>query len=215
MSKSGNWVPIDKGAVKTLGNIGRAYSVVEALFSHTIDVDCGNPWTINGYAKMWDWSRGKVRRFLNSLRTDSGHLADRKGTQSGHPVHLIDKGLWGEADTKRTQSGHKADSKWDTTINPNHKPNHKPNKKTVRFTPPSLSEVKEFCLQRKNKIDPEAFIDHYTANGWMRGKNKIKCWKACIRTWEKSDNGTGKKNNGRGNGFTEARKSGQTDWVNG
>jgi hypothetical protein len=55
-----------------------------------------------------------------------------------------------------------------------------------RFAPPSVQEVTAYCQQRKNNIDPESFIDHYTANGWMRGNNKIKCWKSCVRTWEKS-----------------------------
>ena len=55
------------------------------------------------------------------------------------------------------------------------------NKKTF---PPTLEEVTQYCLERKNNINPQKFIDHYTANGWMRGKTKIKDWKACVRTWE-------------------------------
>jgi hypothetical protein len=50
-----------------------------------------------------------------------------------------------------------------------------------------LKEVTDYCTERKNGIDPQRFVDHYEANGWMRGKNKIKCWKACIRTWESRD----------------------------
>jgi hypothetical protein len=130
MSKAGGWIPIDKNIVKTLGNIDRPYSIVEAMVCHTADVDCGKEWTINGYAKLWDWSRGKVRRFVNSMRTHSGHIADRKGTQSGHPIHFIDKGLWDEADRKRTHSGHIADNKRDTTSNPN--PNPNPKKKEIK-----------------------------------------------------------------------------------
>jgi len=53
-----------------------------------------------------------------------------------------------------------------------------------RFTPPTVSEVKAYCVERKNSIDPQVFVDFYEANGWMRGKSKIKDWKACIRTWE-------------------------------
>lgn len=56
-----------------------------------------------------------------------------------------------------------------------------------RFTPPSVSEVSDYCRERKNGVDAQKFIDHYEANGWMRGKTKIKCWKACIRTWESRD----------------------------
>ena len=57
--------------------------------------------------------------------------------------------------------------------------------KKGRFTPPSLSEVEDYCQERENGIDAEAFLNHYEANGWMRGKTKIKDWKACVRTWEK------------------------------
>ena len=56
-----------------------------------------------------------------------------------------------------------------------------------RFTPPALDEVKAYCQERKNKVDAEKFIDHYTTNGWFRGKTKIQDWKACVRTWEKDD----------------------------
>jgi hypothetical protein len=57
-------------------------------------------------------------------------------------------------------------------------------KQGARFTPPSVSEVSEYCSSRGNSIDPQAFVDHYEANGWMRGKTKIKDWRACVRTWE-------------------------------
>jgi hypothetical protein len=29
------------------------------------------------------------------------------------------------------------------------------------------------------------FINFYESKGWMVGKNKMKDWKACVRTWEK------------------------------
>lgn len=58
------------------------------------------------------------------------------------------------------------------------------NKPVRRFTPPNVDEVKTYCDERNNGIDPSAFIDYYTVNNWMRGKNKIKDWKACVRTWE-------------------------------
>ena len=58
--------------------------------------------------------------------------------------------------------------------------------KLKRFIPPEISEVQEYCLERKNNIDAETFIDFYSATNWMRGKNKVKDWKACVRTWEKN-----------------------------
>ena len=57
-----------------------------------------------------------------------------------------------------------------------------------RFTPPTLEEVKSYCLERNNNVDAQRFIDFYESKGWMIGKSKMKDWKACVRTWEKEDN---------------------------
>ena len=59
-------------------------------------------------------------------------------------------------------------------------------KKQDRFTPPSLDEVKAYCSERGNNVDAEKFVDYYTSKGWMIGKNKMKDWKASIRTWERN-----------------------------
>lgn len=58
-------------------------------------------------------------------------------------------------------------------------------KSSSRFTPPTLEEVQAYCKERNNKVDTERFIDFYSSKGWMVGRNKMKDWKACIRTWEK------------------------------
>ena len=58
---------------------------------------------------------------------------------------------------------------------------------TLRFTPPTIEEVTAYCKERGNRVDAQQFIDFYTANGWMVGKNKMKDWKACVRTWERRD----------------------------
>lgn len=67
-------------------------------------------------------------------------------------------------------------------------------KNSSHFVPPTLEEVKAYCIERNNKVDADRFIDFYSSKGWMVGKNKMKDWKACIRTWEKDskDNGSAK-----------------------
>ena len=60
-------------------------------------------------------------------------------------------------------------------------------KAAKRFKPPTLEQVREYCQERGNSVDPEAWMDFYTSKGWMVGKNKMKDWKAAVRTWEKSD----------------------------
>jgi hypothetical protein len=55
-----------------------------------------------------------------------------------------------------------------------------------RFLIPSILEISTYCQERKNEINAEQFYDHYQSNGWMVGKNKMKDWKAAVRTWEKN-----------------------------
>lgn len=56
-----------------------------------------------------------------------------------------------------------------------------------RFTPPSVDEVRAYCVERNNGIDPEHFIDYYAARNWELSKGrKVKDWRACIRTWERN-----------------------------
>ena len=57
--------------------------------------------------------------------------------------------------------------------------------RTGGFKKPSIEEIREYCLNRNNKVDAEQFYDFYESNGWMVGKNRMKDWKAAVRTWEK------------------------------
>jgi len=56
--------------------------------------------------------------------------------------------------------------------------------RSKRFKPPTLEEVSAYCTERNNNIDPQRFIDFYESKGWMVGKNKMKDWKAAVRSWE-------------------------------
>lgn len=56
--------------------------------------------------------------------------------------------------------------------------------KSTRFVPPTLEEVKNYCLERNNGVDAVRWYNFYSAKGWMVGKNKMKDWKAAVRTWE-------------------------------
>lgn len=58
------------------------------------------------------------------------------------------------------------------------------------FTPPTVDEVRAYCEERNNGIDAQAFVDFYSMKGWMVGKNKMKDWRAAVRTWEKRERET-------------------------
>lgn len=73
-----------------------------------------------------------------------------------------------------------------TSIN-NTSINKKENIKRKIFQKPSIDEIEAYCNERNNGINAEAFYDFYQSKDWMVGKNKMKDWKACVRTWEQRD----------------------------
>lgn len=54
-----------------------------------------------------------------------------------------------------------------------------------RFLKPTVNEIADYCIERKNNLDAETFYDFYESKDWKIGKNKMKEWRACVRTWEK------------------------------
>jgi len=58
--------------------------------------------------------------------------------------------------------------------------------KKEKVIPPNLEWVKEYCLERKNNVDPEAFVNFYQSKGWLVGKVRMKDWHAAIHTWERN-----------------------------
>lgn len=139
----GNWVPISKAFLKHLPN-NRPYTEFEAGFSLQVDYDQGNSVTVTGYSNLWQWSKGKVIRFLKRMnvrieypedtqkkRNQNGlitvHKPDLKRTNNGL-IRLIDnKDLPNETDLKRTKSGLITDLKQVTTKDTNTNPDPKGN----------------------------------------------------------------------------------------
>lgn len=56
-----------------------------------------------------------------------------------------------------------------------------------RFTPPTLSEVEAYIREKGYGVDAGAFVDFYESKGWMIGKNRMKEWRAAVRTWNSKD----------------------------
>lgn len=56
-----------------------------------------------------------------------------------------------------------------------------------KFSPPRLEEVKFYARQLNAKSDPEAFFDHFVANGWRTNSGPMKDWQAAFRNWERNN----------------------------
>lgn len=60
-------------------------------------------------------------------------------------------------------------------------------KKKNIFAPPQLDEIRKYISENNYSVDPEKFYNFYESKDWMIGKNKMKNWRAAIRTWVRGD----------------------------
>ena len=127
------------------------------------------------FCRLYEVSRGAVQNWLKML-DDNGYIKRtviyKQGTkQIMHRfIKLVDK-----PSLKMCTDN--------TNINITNTNLTDSNKKAL-FKKPTLDEVKNYCILRKNNIDASAFVDFYESKNFMIGKNKMKDWKACVRTWE-------------------------------
>lgn len=56
--------------------------------------------------------------------------------------------------------------------------------KAARFTPPTVEQVKDYMQQQGMEDLSQKWLDFYEAKGFLIGKNKMKDWKAAVRTWK-------------------------------
>ncbi len=130
------------------------------------------------FCKLYEVSRGSIQNWLKMLE-DNGYIERNVIFKQGSKeiltryIKLKDKGSINICTDNNN-------------ININNTNLTDSNKKE-RFKKPTLDEVKNYCILRNNNIDAESFIDFYESKNWQIGKNKMKDWKACIRTWERRD----------------------------
>ena len=167
----------------------------------------GRTWTYNSwaaFAKLFPfWSPKQIRRITTNLRND-GALLSMQRNDAGFDrtmwYALSDEilGIYGEDDMpKRVQcigpNGPMDAPKRANDITVSKPVNNTPpivppkGENTKKFTPPTVDEVRAYCEERKNTVDPEAFVDFYESKGWLIGKAKMKDRRADVRTWERTD----------------------------
>lgn len=52
---------------------------------------------------------------------------------------------------------------------------------------PSVEEVEAYIKEKGYSVNASRWHNYYSSNGWKVGKNSMKDWKACVRTWESKD----------------------------
>jgi len=146
---------------------------------------------VNNYAKYQDRQ--------DNTRTPEGQQKDTTGTTEGQ-----------QKDNTRTAEGtffltNEEDKEYTEGTERESK------RETARFTPPTLMEVLEYITEKGYAVDGRRFWEYYESVGWKVGKNKMKDWKAAVRSWNARDEQERKQRSapqaGRFNNF-EAREPG-------
>lgn len=140
--------------------------------------------SIRRLCDRWGWSNSKVVKFLKTLENDS--IIHVKSDTKKTVITIVNYSVYqGFVDEKTTQKRHQNDA--EATHKKKVKNNNKYNNNNIkRFTPPDCEQVSRYCQQRNNGIDPEEFVDYYTAKDWMMGNSKMQDWKAAVRNWERN-----------------------------
>ncbi len=121
--------------------------------------------------------------------------ADKRWHKMAQDSSAISANSKDSRDSRESQAMAKMPVYVNVNVNENEKdiPEKKYKRKEVRFTQPTLDEVRAYCQERHNSVDPEQFIDFYISKGWMVGKNPMKDWKAAVRTWERQNHNGGRR----------------------
>lgn len=67
-----------------------------------------------------------------------------------------------------------------------------PRTQQPKFQKPTVAQITEYIHDLSVSgaditFSANKFYDHYESNGWMVGKNRMKDWKAAVRTWASKD----------------------------
>jgi hypothetical protein len=128
----------------------------------------------------------KVQRILKLLENE--HQIEQQTSNRNRLITILNWGLYqGNEQQDEQQMNNKRTTDEQQMNTYKNIKNDKNDKKNIyaHFTPPTLEEVISYCKERNNSVDPQKWYDFYSAKGWMIGKNKMKDWKAAVRTWER------------------------------
>lgn len=157
----------------------------------------------------------EIRTSIDFLKKD-GNLTI-KTTNKFSIISIVNWDIYQGEDFENNKQSNKPLTNKQQTTNNKQECKELKNEKNI-FIIPTVEQVRAYCQERKNQVNPDAFIDFYTSNGWLVGKNKMKDWKAAVRTWEKrggNGNGTGSGNYRRPGSSYQKEGRGQGDGARG
>ena len=108
-------------------------------------------------AKLIEYQRGKKHAPGKYKMLSACDLLERKNWKNSSTTSSKSSSI-SSSTTSSTTSSHNKTKDIDKDIK------EKDSKK--KFTPPTVEEVRAYCLERKNSVDAEKFVNYYSSNGW-------------------------------------------------
>ncbi|MEG1644022.1 MAG: hypothetical protein RR293_07765 [Bacteroidales bacterium] len=152
-------------------------------------------------ACRWQWSRGKVERFLKELEDSRQIKPQKNNVTTLISICNYEEYQSPEPQIEPLKSRRQTTDRPQTGLNKNDK-NVKNDKNNIegensetakQFTPPSIEDVQSFISEKEYSVNAKSFISFYTSKNWYIGENKMRDWKAAIVTWEERPNSDFKK----------------------
>lgn len=123
-----------------------------------------------------DSGRNKARNRMNKCGTRSDQTENKLKTNQEQTCKEGEKEVESE---REGEVEREKESENDSYTPPTPSPRGK------RFSPPTVDEVRAYCQERNNGVDPESFVAFYASKGWRVGQSPMKDWKQAVITWEK------------------------------
>lgn len=199
MVKDNNYVTIQAFMVNDLKLKGNELIVFAVIYGYTQD---GQHWYYGTRGHLAEWcgaTKGTVSNCLRALQ-EKGYIRRREIERHGYveiqyqAVTEFDMTL-SKSDTDPSKNCDtplpKIDSINKKEIDTRDTANYK-----RAFTPPSIEEVKAYAQEKAISLDAESFYDYWESVGWVRGKTKMKDWRAAARQWSRNDRKWNKRERG-------------------
>ena len=159
-------------------NVKLLFAEITALCNMNAECFASNKY----FADLYDKEKGTISGWISQLvkyEYIKIRYSYREGTReiSHRYIKIINKGML-QISKDLCDKNPKSNTTSINTMKGNTKGN---------FKKPKIIDIKEYCTERKNNVDAETFYHFYESKNWKIGSSKMKNWKSCIITWEKSN----------------------------
>ncbi len=124
----------------------------------------------------------KIERLLKMLKTEQ--QIEQQTSTKYRLISITNYDTYQDSNSKSNNNRTTIEQQTNTNNNVNNDNKKDIEKKTTRFTPPTVNDVDLYIREKGYSFDADKFVSFYETSNWMRGKTKIKNWKACCKTWE-------------------------------